>query len=238
MIGLILKYFRLIYFPLSIFVTSLLCLPICILRPKNYKNTGFFLKVFSFLSKPMGLNSKVENGDILNASHPSIIIANHQHNLDIWAVSAVFQKRVISLGKKELLYVPVFGLVFWLTGNIIIKRGNKSSAKKSLSRVKNYLNKYKISVTIFPEGTRNPKDELLPFKKGAFLTAIQAELPITIVAISRYVTKIDLSKLNSGCIKLSFLKPIPTKGLTESDLPELMSRCRSLLENEVSRLSI
>jgi 1-acyl-sn-glycerol-3-phosphate acyltransferase len=185
----------------------------------------------------MGLKLELENEEILTNCHPSIIIANHQHNFDIWVVSSVLRRKVVSLGKKELLYLPVFGLVFWLAGNIIVNRGNKKSAKKSLSKVKRHLHKFKISVTIFPEGTRNPKDELLPFKKGAFLTAIQAELPITIFAVSRYVKKVDLSKPTSCAIRMSFLEPIPTIGLSEKDLPELMSRCRTLLENEISRIS-
>jgi 1-acyl-sn-glycerol-3-phosphate acyltransferase len=206
------------------------------MRPRSYKNSGTYLKIFAFLSIPMGLTLKVENQEILTRSHPSIIIANHQHSFDILVVSKAFQERVVSLGKKELLYLPIFGLVFWLGGNIIIKRGNRKSAMKSLAKVKRDLHKLRISITIFPEGTRNPKDELLPFKKGAFLTAIQTELPISILAVSRYVKKFDLSKKNSGTIKMSFLEPIPTKGLTEADLPDLMEKCRSLLENEITRL--
>ncbi len=232
-----LKVLRLIYFPLLVLITSIISLPICFLRPTSYKNSGFFLRVFSFLSKPLGLTSEVENQHILTKAHPSILVGNHQHNMDLWVVSKIFRDKVVSLGKREILYIPVFGLVFWLTGNISIKRGSKGSTKKSLKNVGKTLMEKGISVVIFPEGTRNTSDELLPFKKGAFRTAITLQLPITIFAISRYAKSINLNKFHAGHVKMSFLEPIPTLGLTQDDIPQLMIECRQKLEAEINRLS-
>ena len=232
-----LKLIRQIYFSLMIVLTSIICLPIACLRPFNYKNTGLFLKIFHLLALPIGLRGEVLNADKLENAHPSIFIGNHQDNLDIWVASFAFQERIVALGKKEILLIPFFGLFFGLSGNIFINRKNKTKARQSLEKVKHTLHKNKISVVIFPEGHRNPSKKLLPFKKGAFFTAIQAGLPITIFAISRYTQNIDLNKKIHSKIKISFLDPIPTTGLTIDDIPALIEKCSALLENEIQRIS-
>ncbi len=232
-----LKFTRLIYFSLAIVLASIICLPIACLRPFNYKNSGLFLKIFYYLALPIGLKGEVINAEKRDQSHPSIFVGNHQDNLDIWVASFAFQNRIVALGKKEILLIPFFGLFFGLSGNIFINRKNKEKAKQSLEKVKSTLNKNKISVVIFPEGHRNPSKALLPFKKGAFITAIQAQLPITIFAISRYTQNIDLNKKIKSKIKISFLDPIPTVGLTIEDVPELLEKCSSLLESEIQRIS-
>jgi len=232
-----LKILRYLYFPILALATSIISLPICILRPTSYKNAGFFLKMFSALSKPLGLTSEIFNKEILDKSHPSILVGNHQHNLDLWVLSRIFTNKVVSLGKREIVYIPIFGLVFWLTGNISIKRGSKESTKKSLNNVKRTLQDKKISVVIFPEGTRNTSTELLPFKNGAFRMAISLQLPITLFAISRYAKDVNFNKVHAGHVKMSFLEPISTVGMTLDDMPQLAIDCRNKLEAEISRLS-
>lgn len=232
-----LKLLRLIYFPLSIIIVSLIAIPLSLLRPRSYKNTGLYLRIFKLFSLPMGMKFHTSNYHLLEENLPGIVIGNHQHNFDIILASEIFYKRIVSLGKKELIYVPFFGLIFWLAGNIFVNRGNKKSSIKTMSKIKAYLLRYNLGIVIFPEGHRNPNHELLNFKKGAFITAIESQLPIIIFAVSQYTQKINLNKLRSVDIFINFLEPIPTKGLTSEDLPHLMEKCRILLSQEIERLN-
>ena len=87
------------------------------------------------------------------------------------------------------------------------------------------------SIWVFPEGTRNFGETLLPFKKGAFQMAIAAGVPIVQVCVSTYVKQMKLNSWNSGDILIRSLPPIPTKGLTMDDMPLLMQTCREQMRD-------
>jgi 1-acyl-sn-glycerol-3-phosphate acyltransferase len=67
--------------------------------------------------------------------------------------------------------------------------------------------------------------------------AISLQLPITLFAISRYAKDVDFNRFHAGHVKMSFLEPIPTVGMTLDDMPDLVNKCREKLEAEISRLS-
>lgn len=232
-----LKIARLIYFPLSILISAIVTLPIFFLRPYNPKNTSLFFKVFGFLTlKPMGFKYTEYNRHNMTDSRPSILVGNHQHNLDVLVASKAFAEHVVFLGKKEILYVPFLGLCFYFGGNVFVDRKSKKRSRKSLEHVRRKLIEKSLSVVIFPEGTRNPEKGLLPFKKGAFHTAIQTQLPIVPFAISEYVQDMDLNKWNSVHVKVKYLEPIPTEGLTLANMTELMEKTRAAVESGVREL--
>jgi len=232
-----LKILRTLYFPISILLVSLIAIPLSLLRPRSYKNTGLYLNIFKFFSIPMGIRFKVQNKEILTTNLPAIVIGNHQHNFDIIVASEIFNHRIVSLGKKELIYVPFFGLIFWLAGNIFVNRGNKKSSQRTMGKIKEYLLKNGLGIVIFPEGHRNNKKDLLDFKKGAFITAIESQLPLIIFAVSRYTDQLNLNKVISGEVHINFLPPISTKGLTLEDMPNLIEKCKTLLSDEIERLN-
>ena len=74
----------------------------------------------------------------------------------------------VSLGKRSLVYIPLFGWLYWLSGNILIDRKNKSKARDTLGVAIKKIIERRISVWVFPEGTRSYSEGLLPFKTGAF----------------------------------------------------------------------
>lgn len=223
-----LKILRLIYFPLSILIVSLLLLPVCILRPFSAKNTALYLNLLYWFSRPMGISFKVEGIEKLD-SKPAVIIGNHQHNFDIIMASFIFKKDIVALGKREIAFIPLFGTVFWLAGNILISRGKKQSSQKTMSKVKNYLITKKLGLVIFPEGHRNTEKELLIFKKGAFKTAIETQIPIIIFGVEQYANKLQLNKFNAGRFKITILDPISTENKSLEDLDLLIANCREKL---------
>lgn len=232
-----LKLLRLAYFYVGIAFTATAVLPVFILRPFNPKNTAFFFTVFKYvMSWPLGLSYEEIDGHIVDETRPAIVAGNHQHNFDAFMASLALNKRIVFLGKKELLHIPGLGFAFYLGGNILVDRGNREKAMRSLEKVKRKLIEKDLNVGIFPEGTRNPELELLPFKMGAFHTAIQTQLPIVPYAVSHYAKNMNLNKLKSGKIVVKFLPAISTEGMTSEDAPRLAQMTRDAIQNALAEI--
>ena len=88
-----------------------------------------------------------------------------------------------------------------------------------------------------PEGTRSRGKGLLPFKKGAFFTAINSQVPIIPLCFSSWDDNINLNKIKSGVIKISSLPPITTKGLSKSDLTNLLNTTYEQMSNKLTKLN-
>lgn len=92
------------------------------------------------------------------------------------------------MGKKELFWTPLLGQFMWLAGSIFIDRSDNKRAVQSLREAGNQLKRNSTSLWMFPEGTRASQEVpgLLPFKKGAFHLAVEAQIPIVAVVCENY----------------------------------------------------
>lgn len=93
-----------------------------------------------------------------------------------------------AIAKRELFWNP-FGIAAWLAGVVFIDRSNPDTSHRALNKTAPVLHDG-TKIFIFPEGTRNPDivktNKFLPFKKGAFRIAIEAQAPIVPVLFSPY----------------------------------------------------
>lgn len=130
------------------------------------------------------------------------------------------------IAKKELIYAGTVGLICWLGGIIFINRKKTSDAKSVMADAAQTMLTDQIRLWVFPEGTRNQKGDLLPFKKGAFHLAVQAQVPLIPVVFSSY-SNFYLRKekeFKSGTIRLKILPKIDTKGLTSDNVADLCDK--------------
>lgn len=120
--------------------------------------------------------------DIRNGSRPAVFVGNHTSLLDPPLVIATLPSRPVFLVKRELAFVPVLGWIIWLGGCIFIDRGNRH---RSLASLKDAARRIRDgqSLAAFPEGTRSRDGRLLPFKKGPFSLALQADVPVVPLGI-------------------------------------------------------
>jgi 1-acyl-sn-glycerol-3-phosphate acyltransferase len=146
------------------------------------------------------------------------------------------------LGKKSLKWVPLFGWIYWLSGNVLIDRGNAIKAKQAMLTTTDTLQHKDTCIWVFAEGTRNLGKGMKPLKKGAFQMAIAAGVPIIPVCASTYKNHMKLNKWHSGDVIIKSLPAIQTTGLTMDDMPALMAKCQAdmvaciaELDAEVSR---
>jgi lysophosphatidate acyltransferase len=109
--------------------------------------------------------------------------------------------------KKSLKYWPFLGWFMTLSKTVFIDRANRATARAAFDGAANTMRTERQNVFIFPEGTRSyaEKPELLPFKKGAFHLAIQAQVPIVPVVVANYsnVLNVKRKQFNPGTIDVS-----------------------------------
>ncbi len=175
----------------------------------------------------MGLTFSIRGKEKITPGASYIITPNHQGNADILALFRCLPTPFRWVIKKELLKIPLFGPALGRTGAIAIDRSNPQEAIKSLEEGKKKL-EGGWSVLIYPEGTRSPDENLQPFKKGAFMMAVQTGIPILPVTCNgafRVLPKKTIF-LRPGHIEVVIADPIQTEGLTQEDVPDLIERTR------------
>ena len=127
----------------------------CLFSPRNPRHVYTFAHLFSKLDRVMGLKVERRFPQGFEQFGDSVYIANHQNNYDMVTVSGMVLPRTVTVGKKSLLWIPFFGQLYWLTGNILIDRNNRSKAHDTISQVVDKIKERNISVWMFPEGTRS-----------------------------------------------------------------------------------
>ncbi len=194
--------------------------------------------------KILGIELEVEGRENFEkVSESGVIISNHQNNYDIFVIGQMTPKRCVSLGKKSIRLLPLFGQMYWLAGNILINRTNKKSAMKTMAEAGNKMISKHLKVWIMPEGTRSRGRGLLPFKKGAFHIANQCDLNIVPVVLSSYELHLNTKKWRSGKVKVKVLPPVYTKQMKEKHhhgdfVTHLKDHCEELVRSELSALDI
>lgn len=207
-----------------------------LMRPFSAKNTKMVSDIINSGRHILGIKVKMKNREYMNAHRPCVFISNHQDNLDIIPGCHAVPDDTVTIGKKDILYIPFFGLFYWLAGNILINRSNKKSAFSTMDQAAAQIRDRKISVWIMPEGTRSRGRGILPFKKGPFITAIKAQVPIVPVAISSYIRHLDYTRWNSGTMLIEALPAIETAGMKPEDATALKDKCYEMIVEAVARL--
>jgi 1-acyl-sn-glycerol-3-phosphate acyltransferase len=163
----------------------------------------------------------------LDPARPSIYVANHQSQFDIPALVLAMKSDFRMVSKRELLYVPVFGWALWLAGFVFVDRTDRAKAIRSLDRTVRMLHKG-TSVVVFAEGTRSRDGRLLPFKKGGFILALQAAVPVVPVSIrgGHEVLPKGSLRIRPGTIDIVFGEPVPTSSFTLESKDALIATVR------------
>ncbi|QKZ06132.1 MULTISPECIES: lysophospholipid acyltransferase family protein [Pseudomonas] len=205
-------------------------------RPFHPDNSRVFARLYSRPAiRILGLTLDAQVRPLFEQPPGCVIIANHQSNYDLFVLGQVVPRRTVCIGKKSLKWVPFFGQLFWLGGNVLINRGNAYQARRALQTTTRTL-KRDTSIWVFPEGTRNQGSELLAFKKGAFQMAIDAGVPIVPLCVSRYARSVRWNRWRAGRVAVRSLPAIPTQGLTSKDIPALMQQCREQMQACIDEL--
>jgi 1-acyl-sn-glycerol-3-phosphate acyltransferase len=188
-------------------------------------------KWIGWIFRTCGVRVEAEGLANIDRTRSYVFMSNHQSVLDIGALVLTLPVSWRFVAKRELTYIPFFGWALGLSDQIVIDRGNRAKALRSLARAAERI-RTGVNVIIFPEGTRSPTGEIREFKSGGFHLALQAQVPVVPATVSgsrELIPKRSL-KVQSGTIKVVYGKPIPTLGMRSEQRDELKARVRDAIE--------
>ena len=180
----------------------------CIVRPFHRDNVNLAGKTYATMAKLIGVKVIVRKSPDVEIDTPYVFIANHQNSYDLMTICKAALPGVVTVGKKSLKWIPLFGQLYWLSGNIMIDRKNSGRARGTLSTTADKIIEKRLSVWFFPEGTRSRGRGLLPFKTGAFRIAKDTNEPVVMVCASDTQTTIKLNRWDNGSVYIDILPPI------------------------------
>jgi 1-acyl-sn-glycerol-3-phosphate acyltransferase len=149
---------------------------------------------------------------------PLIFASNHESALDILALLAHLPRPIRFIAKEELFRIPVFGWYMSIGGHVPVDRKNRSRALSSLRRAGEIV-RAGTSLIVFPEGTRSTDGRVHPFKKGPFVVAMEAGVPVVPVAISgagRVTPKKEIAVV-PGTIRIALGDPVDPRRCADKE---------------------
>jgi 1-acyl-sn-glycerol-3-phosphate acyltransferase len=160
-----------------------------------------------------------------------VFAANHISNVDPLAFVPAIPRRVSLLVKNELFRVPILSAAMRLAKFVPVERGDPEAAAASVD-IAVALLKQGLSFAVYPEGTRSPDGRLRPFKKGAFVMAIHAGVPVVPVSIAgaQHLMRKGDRAIHPGEVVVRFGSPVDASAYTMERRADLLARVESLVE--------
>jgi 1-acyl-sn-glycerol-3-phosphate acyltransferase len=173
---------------------------------------------------------------ITDPRRPYVAVSNHESFVDILLISHL-PWEMKWLSKEAMFKIPLVGWLMSMAGDVRLIRGNKQSIVSAMRGCSDRLDK-RVSVMVFPEGTRTRDGSLGPFKDGAFRLAIDHQVPVLPLVVNgtREALQADSWKMNVTEAEVRVLEPIPTEGMTKDDVPALRDRVRDLIMHELDTM--
>ena len=174
-----------------------------------------------------GIRSRVTGLEKVPSAGSYVVVSSHTSHLDGPAIVRALPHPVYFVIKKELTRIPLWGQAVVRIGFIAVDRSDSEKARAEMAHAADAIRAGR-RILVFAEGTRSPDGRLQPFKKGGFHLAVESQVPILPVVVNgshRLLPK-GAPAARPGLLEVAVGDPIPTTGLTQEDIPELIARTR------------
>lgn len=177
-----------------------------------------------------GMTLEIEGPGKAGLPLPVVFVSNHNSWVDIWALLVALPGMTRFVFKKELLRVPFLGPAIHAMGHVSIDRANRGSAFSSYDRAAAQI-RAGTSAIVFAEGTRSMSGRLLPFKKGPFVLAIAAQVPVVPVVCLHTFERLPRRSVSPrpGPVVVRIGQPISTAGLDYEARDGLAEQARAAM---------
>ncbi len=194
---------------LYVLVLGIPCLLCTLVNPRG-KAAYWFIPLWArLLLRTCGVRVSVTGRENLPPTGAFILMSTHNSHFDIPVLMLEVPRQFRIVAKKSLFKIPIFGWIMTLAGYVSVDRENQQKAFNSLDNAA-VLVKEGMPLLIFPEGTRSPDGSLGSFKKGGFVLALKAGVPIIPVVIEGtfHVLPKTTWHITPGPVTCTFGKPI------------------------------
>jgi 1-acyl-sn-glycerol-3-phosphate acyltransferase len=172
-------------------------------------------------------------GEQLDPKKSYVFVSNHTSNIDVPAILAVTPTPLRFIAKHQLTYIPLFGWAARRQGHVFIDRRDKHAATRAIrGRIERGFD-HGVALFFFAEGTRSTTEQMLPFKKGAAIAAIETGLdvvPLAVAGARRVLAPKGFSLFRPGPVVVAFGEVIPVAGHTLDDRDDLVALQRAGVE--------
>jgi 1-acyl-sn-glycerol-3-phosphate acyltransferase len=186
---------------------------------------------WSILRVGAGIRVAVSERAPLDPSQPYVFVCNHQNSLDILALAAALPYPFGFLAKIELNKVPFLGLAMRNSATVFIDRSDPRASVESLRQAGERI-RAGTSVLVFSEGARSHGPQLQPLKKGAFMVAVEAGVPVVPVTILDAHRLLDEKRMviRPGTLHMVVGTPISMAGRHRRDIPAVMAEVEAQMQ--------
>jgi len=208
---------------------SLLLLP---WRPLRIRIGNVYGKILGpSVTRILGIRTRVRHRERLSGSSPAIYITNHTSILDVLIAMWLCPMGGCGIAKKEIARIPFFGWAYRLSGHLLIDRGDREGAIAALSETAEFVHRHRLSIWIWPEGTRSRDGRLLSFRKGFVHMALATGLPVVPVVLHGAHERVpDRSfTLIPGELEVGVLEPIDTRGWKRETVDEHVEQVQAIV---------
>ena len=169
-----------------------------------------------------GCKLNIKGQEHVQGHRPAIYISNHTSVLDIFLAIWLSPMGTVGIAKESIVYYPLFGQIYYLSGHLRIDRSNPRAAIRSMKKLAEYVKEHSLSIFMWPEGTRARDGRLMPFKKGVGHLALKTGLPIVpmVVKGAHKAWEKNTLTLRRVPIEVEFLPLIDTSDWRSGNLEE------------------
>jgi len=204
--------------------------------PRRLRTGRWFRRLGRALAKVSPWRLRISDVDRIDPGRAYVVVSNHQSLADIPVVSHL-PIDTKWLAKAELFRLPVLGWMLRMAGDVPVDRRDRRHSARAVLRCARYL-RDGCSVVFFPEGTRSPDGQVLPFNDGPFQLAIREGVPVLPLVVEGSGTALPRNSWLFGPaqdVHLRILKPVFTEGLTVEDTRNLQTKIRDLIVSSLAQ---